>query len=148
MEKESRGGKLTCSEGRAARTRRQCCDQSTLSALLHSAIAAYDLKPLQRGGEPCPKVAVMLLVVCGFAERVDEGTCAVRMVVVTEDSALAGKSLRTKAMRASSWPTTTDTMTDTTSAHWSLLSSLVVSATHLSKGSDKKTKGNAVRSNG
>ncbi len=79
-----------------------------------------------------PKSGCIIVSGLRFAEGVDEGTCAVRMVVVTEDSVVEGRSLRTKAMRASSWPTITDTMTDTTSAHWSLLSSLVVSATHLS----------------
>ena len=59
------------------------------------------------------------------------------MVVVTEDKSLAGVSLRTKAMRASSCPTMTDTMTDTTAAHCSLLSSLDVSATHLRATSNK-----------
>ncbi len=58
--------------------------------------------------------------------------CCVRMVVVTEGAdAASGPSLRTNAMSASSWPTMTETMTDTTSVHCSLLSSLVVSATHL-----------------
>jgi hypothetical protein len=57
------GGGLTCSGGTAARTRRQCCGRRKLSALLHAAVVACDPKPLQRGGGPCPKVAVLLLVV-------------------------------------------------------------------------------------
>lgn len=42
-----------------------------------------------------------------FWHEAEGDTCWVRMVVVTEAKSPAGASLRTNAMRASSWPTMT-----------------------------------------